>query len=143
MVSVGIYLQGNEETTDTRPFRGGNKNKLEKNITILVFLLRGAINLAQLAFKDEAELYKLPEQFCPGSGFLFRPRGGGGGGGLEANFGTGVRASFLKPTPIIYLVFEKNDLFIYLIDQNVYVIVIPWVVRPYEEIIGKSTSFSE
>ena len=27
----------------------------------------------------------------------------------------------LKPTPIIYLVYEKNDLFIYLIDQNVYI----------------------
>ena len=25
----------------------------------------------------------------------------------------------MKPTPIIYLVFEKNDLFIYLIEQNV------------------------
>ena len=40
----------------------------------------------------------------------------GGGGG---NFGTGVRASFFKPTPIIYLVFEKNDLFLNLIEQNV------------------------
>ena len=39
-------------------------------------------------------------------------RGGGGGG--EGNFGTGVRPSFLKPTPIIYLVLEKNYLFIYL-----------------------------
>ena len=34
--------------------------------------------------------------------------------------GTEVRASFFKPTPIIYLVFEKNDLFIYLIEQNIY-----------------------
>ena len=42
-----------------------------------------------------------------------------GGGVLAGNFGTGMRASFLKPTPIIYLVFEKNDLFIYLIEQNV------------------------
>ena len=33
----------------------------------------------------------------------------------------GKRANFLKPTPIIYLVFEKNDLFIYLIEQNVYI----------------------
>ena len=47
-------------------------------------------------------------------------RGGGGGGGLEGNFGTGVRASFLKHIPIIYLVFEINDPFIYLIEQNVY-----------------------
>ena len=42
-------------------------------------------------------------------------RGGGGGG----NFGTGVRSSILKPTPIIYMAFEKYDLFIYLIVQNV------------------------
>ena len=33
----------------------------------------------------------------------------------------GVRPRFLKPTPIIYLVLEKkNDLFIYLNEQNVY-----------------------
>ena len=44
-------------------------------------------------------------------------------GGLEGNFGTGVRTSFLKPTPIIYLIFEKNDLFIYLIEQNVYIFI--------------------
>ena len=30
-------------------------------------------------------------------------------------------AVFMKPTPIIYLVFKKNDLFIYLIEQNVYI----------------------
>ena len=42
--------------------------------------------------------------------------GGGGAGQLDGNFGTSVRASFFKPTPIIYLVFEKNDL----IEQNVY-----------------------
>ena len=41
----------------------------------------------------------------------------------EGNFGTGVRPSFFKPTPIIYLVFEKNDLFIYLIEQNVNIII--------------------
>ena len=35
----------------------------------------------------------------------------------------GVRTSFFKPTPIIYLVFEKNDLFIYLIKQNVYIFI--------------------
>ena len=29
------------------------------------------------------------------------------------------RARMLKPTPIIYLVLERNDLFIYLIEQNV------------------------
>ena len=38
---------------------------------------------------------------------------GVGAGLLEGNFGTDVRPSFLKPTPIIYLVFE----FIYLIEQ--------------------------
>ena len=27
---------------------------------------------------------------------------------------------FFKPTPFIYVVFKKNDLFIYLIEQNVY-----------------------
>ena len=26
---------------------------------------------------------------------------------------------FFKPIPILYLVFEKNDVFIYLIEQNV------------------------
>ena len=45
----------------------------------------------------------------------------GGGGKFEGYFGTGVRPSFLKPTPIIYLVFEKNDLFIYLIEQIFYI----------------------
>ena len=33
----------------------------------------------------------------------------------------GVRANILKSNPIIYLVFEKNDLYIYLIEQNVYI----------------------
>ena len=41
---------------------------------------------------------------------------GGGGGG---NFGMGVRASILKPTTVIYLAFEKNSQFIYLISQKV------------------------
>ena len=45
--------------------------------------------------------------------------GGGGGGGNRGNFGTGVRASISKPTPFIYLAFEKMDPFIYLIIQNV------------------------
>ena len=53
---------------------------------------------------------------------LSAPRGvvgvGGGGGGLRGNFGTGVRASISKPTPFIYLAFEKTDPFIYLIIQN-------------------------
>ena len=47
--------------------------------------------------------------------------GGGGGGrgaGNRGNFGTGVRASISKPTPFIYLAFEKTDPFIYLIIQN-------------------------
>ena len=35
--------------------------------------------------------------------------GGGGGGGLLGNFGTDVQASILKPTPIIYLAFEKKN----------------------------------
>ena len=35
------------------------------------------------------------------------------------NFGTGVRASISKPTPFIYLAFEKTDPFIYSIIQNV------------------------
>ena len=47
--------------------------------------------------------------------------GGGGGGGRErgraggngGNFGTCVRASISKPTPFIYLAFEKADPFIY------------------------------
>ena len=48
--------------------------------------------------------------------------GGGGGGGAGSNggnFGTGVRASISKPTPFIYLAFEKTDPFIYLIIRNV------------------------
>ena len=44
-------------------------------------------------------------------------------GGNLGNFGTGVRARFLKPTQMIYLVFEKNDLFIYLIEQSVYILI--------------------
>ena len=47
----------------------------------------------------------------------------GWGGNLGGNFGTGVRTSFFKPIPIIYLVFEKNGLFIYLIEQNVYIFI--------------------
>ena len=35
------------------------------------------------------------------------------------NFGTGVRASILKPTPIIYMALKKYDLFIYIIVRNV------------------------
>ena len=31
----------------------------------------------------------------------------------------GERARMLKPTPIMYLVLKRNDLFIYLIEQNV------------------------
>ena len=34
-----------------------------------------------------------------------------------------VRTSFLKPTQIIYLVFENNDLFIYLIEQKVFIFI--------------------
>ena len=48
------------------------------------------------------------------------PRGGGGGGGYNGgNFGMGVQVSFLKPIPIICLVF-KNDLLIYLIEMFTY-----------------------
>ena len=42
---------------------------------------------------------------------------------LEGNFATGVRAIFFKHTPIIFMVFKKNDLFIYLIEQNVYLFI--------------------
>ena len=52
---------------------------------------------------------------------MVKPRGGGGV--LEGNFGTGMRPSFLKPTQIIYLVFEKNYLLIYLIEQDVYIFI--------------------
>ena len=38
---------------------------------------------------------------------------GGVEGGNGGNCGTGVRASILKLTPIIYLAFEKTDPFIY------------------------------
>ena len=39
--------------------------------------------------------------------------GGGGGRGNGDNFDTGLRASVSKPTPFIYLEFEKTDAFIY------------------------------
>ena len=42
----------------------------------------------------------------------------GGGGVTWGNFGTGVGVSFLKPTPIIYLVFEKMAY-----EQNVYIFI--------------------
>ena len=42
-----------------------------------------------------------------------------GAGGNGGNCGTGVRARISKPTPFIYLAFEKMDPFIYLIVQNV------------------------
>ena len=42
----------------------------------------------------------------------------GGGWYNLGNLGTDVRASILKPFPIIYLAFEKYDLFIYLIVQG-------------------------
>ena len=44
--------------------------------------------------------------------------GGGGGGGNGGNCGTDVRASISKPTPFIYLAFEKTYPFIYLIIRN-------------------------
>ena len=44
--------------------------------------------------------------------------GRGWGRLLGGNCGTGVRASILKPTPFIYLAFDKKDLFIYLIIWN-------------------------
>ena len=51
---------------------------------------------------------------------ILRVGGGGGeGGGTGNNFGKGVQVSILKPNPIIYLAFEKNRLFIYLISQKV------------------------
>ena len=52
--------------------------------------------------------------------YLILISGGGGGGGKQGNFGTGVQPSCSKPTPIIYLVFEKQYLFIYLTEPNVY-----------------------
>ena len=45
--------------------------------------------------------------------------GRAGSGGNRGNFGTGVWASISKPTPFIYLTFEKTDLFIYLIIEHV------------------------
>ena len=44
------------------------------------------------------------------------PRTGGGGGGILGVILVRVcEPVFMKPTQIIYLVFEKNDLFIYLV----------------------------
>ena len=51
------------------------------------------------------------------------PCGGGGGGYLRVILERVCGPVFLKPTPIIYMVFEKNDLFIYLIEQNVHIFI--------------------
>ena len=58
--------------------------------------------------------------FFSGGGWVGGGGGGGGSGGSEGcNCGTDMRASISKPTPFIYLAFEKNthswnvDLFIY------------------------------
>ena len=48
---------------------------------------------------------------------------GGRGGNLRVILVRVCGPVFLKPTPIKYLVFEKNDLFIYLIEQNVYIFI--------------------
>ena len=51
--------------------------------------------------------------------------GGGGGGGVTWRlFWYGCAAQFFfKPTPIINLVCKKNDRFIYLNEQNVYIFI--------------------
>ena len=59
---------------------------------------------------------------------LIEGLGGGGGGGGGGNLGLILvrvcEPIFFKPTPIIYLVFaKKEDLFIYLIEQNVYIFI--------------------
>ena len=48
-----------------------------------------------------------------------------GGGRAGGNCGTGVRANISKPTPFIYLAFEKMDPFIYLIIQNIDLFILP------------------
>ena len=40
----------------------------------------------------------------------------GGGGGEGGNFGMGVRASILKPVPIIYLALKKTAYKIHILD---------------------------
>ena len=47
----------------------------------------------------------------------------GGGGDLRVILVWVYEPVFFKPTRVIYLVFEKNDLFIYLIEQNVYIFI--------------------
>ena len=61
-------------------------------------------------FLKVSQMFYLSNRIVSGKG----SNSGGGG-----NFGTGVRASILKPTLIIYLAFEKNSLFIYFISQKV------------------------
>ena len=60
-----------------------------------------------MSFKADFSLYKLIS---------------GGGGDLRVILVRVFQPVFLKPSPIIYKVFEKNDLFIYLTDQNVCIV---------------------
>ena len=51
-----------------------------------------------------------------------------------------VQPSVLKPTPIIYLVLEKNDLFIYLIEQNVYIFIYSSSIFIYPFLVSVNSS---
>ena len=69
--------------------------------------------------------------------------GGGGRGYFEGKCGTGVRANISKPTPFIYLAFEKMVPFIYLIVRNVYsytalLLLYPFIAGSYTNIAVNS-----
>ena len=77
---------------------------------ILIVFLKEIFKKVDFEINQQTKTSKSMKNFREANSL--NPRGGGGGV-LGGNFGTGVRVSFLKPTPIICLVFAKNDLFIY------------------------------
>ena len=68
--------------------------------------------------------------------------GGRGVGGNGDNCGTCVRASISKPTPFIYLAFEKTDPFIYLVIRNADLFIYCPLIFLYPFIAGRQISQS-
>ena len=53
--------------------------------------------------------------------FVLKTHASGGGGVSTGDFGIDLYAKIWKPTPFIYLDFEKKDSFIYLKSSNIFV----------------------